>query len=212
MKAGRKLLNLLTYRRFLEGLNRHASTHAAGVVIGDRPLVEYLPLYRGKKGEVLTQLDMKRVEKIGLVKFDFLGLRNLTIIADALKIIKAQGKTPPDMDRLDLSDPATYRLLSAGDTSAVFQLESSGMKDLIIRLKPENFAEVTALVALYRPGPMGSGMVDDYVACKHGRRKVVYLVPELEPILKQTYGVILYQEQVMKIAGRPGWFFHGRSR
>ncbi|RJP93975.1 MAG: DNA polymerase III subunit alpha [Desulfobacteraceae bacterium] len=195
-----EIAELIDISKILEGLNRHASTHAAGVVIGDRPLVEHLPLYRGKKGEVMTQLDMKRVEKIGLVKFDFLGLRNLTIIANALSIISAQGKTPPDIDRLDLSDPATYRLLSAGDTSAVFQLESSGMRDLIIRLKPENFAEVTALVALYRPGPMGSGMVDDYVACKHGR-KPVYLVPELEPILNQTYGVILYQEQVMKIAG-----------
>jgi len=145
---------------------------------------------------------MKKVEDIGLVKFDFLGLRNLTIIADALNIIKAQGKTPPDIDKLDLADPATYSLLASGDTSAVFQLESSGMKDLIIRLKPENFAEVTALVALYRPGPMGSGMVDDYVERKHGRRKVEYPIPELEPILKPTYGVILYQEQVMKIASR----------
>ncbi|MFZ2807827.1 MAG: DNA polymerase III subunit alpha [Desulfosalsimonadaceae bacterium] len=196
-----EIAELIEISKILEGLNRHASTHAAGVVIGDKPLVEYLPLYRGKKGEVMTQLDMKRVEKIGLVKFDFLGLRNLTIIADALSIIKAQGKTPPDIDRLDLADPATYRLLSEGDTSAVFQLESSGMRDLVIRLKPDNFAQITALVALYRPGPMGSGMVDDYVECKHGRKPVTYLVPELEPILNPTYGVILYQEQVMQIAG-----------
>lgn len=193
------IAELISISKTLEGLNRHASTHAAGVVIGDRPLVDYLPLYRGKRGEVMTQLDMKRVEKIGLVKFDFLGLRNLTIIADTLAIIKAQGKTPPDIDRLDLADPATYRLLADGDTSAVFQLESSGMRDLIIRLKPENFAQITALVALYRPGPMGSGMVHDYVECKHGRA-VTYLVPQLEPILNQTYGVILYQEQVMQIA------------
>ncbi|MDO9262716.1 MAG: DNA polymerase III subunit alpha, partial [Desulfosalsimonadaceae bacterium] len=196
-----EIAELIEISKILEGLNRHASTHAAGVVIGDKPLVEYLPLYRGKKGEVMTQLDMKRVEKIGLVKFDFLGLRNLTIIADALSIIKGQGKTPPDIDRLDLADPATYRLLSEGDTSAVFQLESSGMRDLVIRLKPDNFAQITALVALYRPGPMGSGMVDDYVECKHGRKPVTYLVPELEPILNPTYGVILYQEQVMQIAG-----------
>ena len=200
--ANREIAELIEISSILEGLNRHASTHAAGVVIGDKPLVEYLPLYRGKRGEVLTQFDMKKVEEIGLVKFDFLGLRNLTIIADALRIIRDQGKIPPDLEHLDLDDEKTYQLLSAGDTSAVFQLESTGMKDLIIRLKPENFAEVTALVALYRPGPMGSGMVDDYVDCKHGRRKVTYLVPELESILKPTYGVILYQEQVMKIASQ----------
>jgi DNA polymerase-3 subunit alpha len=172
------------------------------VVIGDKPLVEYLPLYKGKRGEVLTQYDMKMVEKIGLVKFDFLGLRNLTIMANALKIIEAQKKTPPDLANLELDDAATYQLLSAGNTTGVFQLESSGMKDLLIRMKPESFAEVTALVALYRPGPMGSGMHDDYVERKHGRQKVQYLIPELEPILNNTYGVILYQEQVMKIAGQ----------
>lgn len=193
---------LIEISRSLEGLNRHASTHAAGVVIGDKPLVEYLPLYKGKRGEVLTQYDMKMVEKIGLVKFDFLGLRNLTIMANALKIIEAQKKTPPDLANLELDDAATYQLLSAGNTTGVFQLESSGMKDLLIRMKPESFAEVTALVALYRPGPMGSGMHDDYVERKHGRQKVQYLIPELEPILKNTYGVILYQEQVMKIAGQ----------
>ena len=197
-----EIAELIEISKVLEGLNRHASTHAAGVVVGDKPLVEYLPLYKGKRGEILTQLDMKRVEHIGLVKFDFLGLRNLTIIAEALNIIKTQGKIPPDMTHLDLEDKKTYALLAAGDTSAVFQLESTGMKDLIIDLKPENFAEVTALVALYRPGPMGSGMVKDYVDCKHKRQEVTYLVPELESILKPTYGVILYQEQVMKIASQ----------
>ncbi|HMA66401.1 MAG TPA: DNA polymerase III subunit alpha [Desulfosalsimonadaceae bacterium] len=193
---------LLEISRALEGLNRHVSTHAAGVVIGDKPLVEYLPLYRGKKGEVMTQFDMNMVEKIGLVKFDFLGLRNLTIMADALSIISGQAKTPPDLGNLDLSDAATYRLLSSGDTTGVFQLESSGMKDLMIRLKPEKFADVTALVALYRPGPIESGMVNDFVERKHGRKQVEYLVPELEPILEETYGVILYQEQVMTIASQ----------
>ncbi|MFP4668310.1 MAG: DNA polymerase III subunit alpha [Desulfobacterales bacterium] len=193
---------LIKISRSLEGLNRHASTHAAGVVIGDKPLVEYLPLYKGKRGEVLTQFDMKMVEAIGLVKFDFLGLRNLTIMANTLKIIESLGKTPPDLGNLDLSDQKTYQLLSAGSTTGVFQLESSGMKDLLIRMKPENFAEVTALVALYRPGPMGSGMHDDYVERKHGRKPVEYLIPELEPVLNVTYGVILYQEQVMKIAGQ----------
>ncbi|MGD9119940.1 MAG: DNA polymerase III subunit alpha [Desulfobacterales bacterium] len=191
---------LINICRVLEGLPRHASTHAAGVVIADQPLVNYMPLYRGKKGEVVTQYDMKIVEKIGLVKFDFLGLRNLTVIANTLDLIAAQGQIPPDLDNIELTDAATYRLLSAGDTTGVFQLESSGMKDLLVRLKPETFDDVIALVALYRPGPMESGMIDDYVACKHGRKKVEYLLPQLEPILKETYGVIVYQEQVMKIA------------
>ncbi len=200
-KENPEIADLIKICRTLEGLTRHASTHAAGIVISDKPLVEYLPLYKGKNGEVVTQFDMKRVEGIGLVKFDFLGLRNLTVIDCTLKLIKEQGGTPPDLLELDLNDPDTYNLLCAGDTTGVFQLESSGMKNLLVRLKPADFADVTALVALYRPGPLDSGMVDTYVARKHGREKVEYLVPELEPILKETYGVILYQEQVMKIAG-----------
>jgi len=196
-----EIKNLLQICRVLEGLPRHASTHAAGVVISDKPLVEYLPLYKGKKGEVVTQFDMKKVEKIGLIKFDFLGLRNLTVIDNTLKIIKEQGETPPDIIDLPLDDTKTYQLLSSGDTAGVFQLESAGMRSLLVKLKPENFADVTALVALYRPGPLDSGMVDDFVERKHGREPVKYIVPELEPILKETYGVILYQEQVMKIAG-----------
>ncbi len=192
--------DLLNTCRILEGLPRHASTHAAGVVVSDKPLVEYLPLYKGKKGEVLTQFDMKCVEKIGLVKFDFLGLRNLTVIANTLSLIAKQGGTPPDLTNINLADPDTYRLLVSGDTVGVFQLESSGMKDLLMKLKPECFDDVIALVALYRPGPMESGMIDDYVERKHGKKEVVYLLPELEPILKETYGVIVYQEQVMRIA------------
>ncbi|MGD8521881.1 MAG: DNA polymerase III subunit alpha [Desulfobacterales bacterium] len=193
--------DLIKICRVLEGLPRHASTHAAGVVIADLPLIEYMPLYKGKKGEVVTQYDMKIVEQIGLIKFDFLGLRNLTVIAKTLDLIERQGKTAPDTDNLDLADADTFRLLSAGDTTGVFQLESSGMKDLLVRLKPESFEDVIALVALYRPGPMESGMIDDFVARKHGKKRVEYLVDELEPILKETYGVIVYQEQVMKIAG-----------
>jgi len=193
--------DLINICRVLEGLPRHASTHAAGVVIADKPLVEYLPLYKGKKGEVVTQFDMKCVEKIGLIKFDFLGLRNLTVIANTLKLIEAEGGTPPDLTNLDLSDPATYRLLESGETTGVFQLESSGMKELLVKLKPESFDDIIALVALYRPGPLDSGMVDDFVDRKHGIKTVEYLVPQLEPILKETYGVIVYQEQVMKIAG-----------
>ncbi len=196
-----EIADLLNICRVLEGLPRHASTHAAGVVIADKPLIEYLPLYRGKRGEVVTQFDMNVVEKIGLIKFDFLGLRNLTVIANTLELIKKQGKTPPDLNNLDSDDSQTYRLLSSGDTTGVFQLESSGMKDLLVRLRPERFDDIIALVALYRPGPMESGMIDDFVARKHGQKKVEYLVPELENILKETYGVIVYQEQVMKIAG-----------
>lgn len=192
---------LIAVCRVLEGLTRHASTHAAGVVVSDKPLVEYLPLFKGRNGETITQLDMKRVEQIGLVKFDFLGLRNLTVIDDALKMIEMQGIKRPDMIDMDFSDKPTFDLLSSGNTTGVFQLESSGMKDLLVRLKPEAFSDITALVALYRPGPLDSGMVDAYVDRKHGREPVEYLLPGLDGILKETYGVILYQEQVMKIAG-----------
>ncbi len=201
VKNKKEIAELFEISMVLEGLTRHASTHAAGVVIGDRPLVEYLPLYKGKKGEIVTQFDMKRVEQIGLVKFDFLGLRTLTVIDNTLKIIKQAGKVGPDILNLDFSDKKTYHLLSTADTSGVFQLESSGMKDLLVRLRPECFDDITALVALYRPGPMESGMIDDYVERKHGRKKVKYIVPELGDILQETYGVIVYQEQVMKIAG-----------
>ncbi len=195
-----EIKDLVDICQTLEGLPRHASTHAAGVVIGDRPLVEYLPLYRGKKGEVVTQWDMKLVEKIGLVKFDFLGLRNLTVIDHTLELIREQGKEVPDLTDLDINDKETYALLAAGDTTGVFQLESSGMKDLLVRLKPERFDDLIALVALYRPGPLESGMVNDFVDRKHGRKPITYMFPELKPILEETYGVIVYQEQVMNIA------------
>ena len=185
----------------LEGLPRQASTHACGVVISDKPLVEYLPTYKGKEGEVVTQFDMNFVEKLGLVKFDFLGLRNLTVIKNTLDLLKKQSKEVPDLLEVDMDDPLTYELLARADTTGVFQLESSGMKELIARLQPACFSDIVALVALYRPGPLDSGMADSYVERKHGREEVVYLFPELEPILKETYGVILYQEQVMKIAG-----------
>ncbi len=191
---------LIEISKVLEGLPRHASTHAAGVVIADRPLVDYLPLFRGKNGEVLTQYNMKCVEKIGLVKFDFLGLRNLTVIAETLRLIETQGKPVPDMEALDLDDEATYLLMARGDTTGVFQLESSGMKNLMMRLRPECFDDIIALVALYRPGPLDGGTADDFVDCKLGKKTVRYLVPQLEPILKNTYGVIVYQEQVMRIA------------
>lgn len=184
----------------LEGLCRHASTHAAGVVIGDKKLVEYLPLYRGKEGELVTQFNMKVVEKSGLIKFDFLGLRNLTIIDNTLKLIKKSRDIEIDINNLPLDDEPTYELLSQGNTTGVFQLESSGMKDLLIKMQPQNFEDIIALVALYRPGPLGSGMVDDFIDRKHGKKQIIYPHPLLEDILKPTYGVILYQEQVMQIA------------
>jgi DNA polymerase-3 subunit alpha len=191
---------LFAIAQALEGLPRHASTHAAGVVISDRPLMEHLPLARGKKGEVVTQYDMKAVEKIGLIKFDLLGLRNLTVMQEACDSIRKQGGTAPSLRSLDLTDKKTFELLASADTTGVFQLESTGMKDLLRRLKPACFEDIIALVALYRPGPLDSGMHDEFVKRKNGRVPVTYLLPELEPILKDTYGVIVYQEQVMNIA------------
>ncbi len=191
---------ILTVAEALEGLPRHASTHAAGLVIADRPLVEYLPLYKGSKGELVTQFDMKGVERVGLVKFDFLGLRTLTVIDQAVHFIR-QGHDPAfDIHAVPLDDPETFSLLKTANTAGVFQLESDGMRSLMVRLKPTTFEDIIALVALYRPGPMESGMIEDFVRRKHGEEPVSFLLPELEPILKETYGVILYQEQVMQIA------------
>ena len=184
----------------LEGLPRHASTHASAVVIADRPLVEHLPLYKGAKGELVTQFDMKGVEKVGLVKFDFLGLRTLTVINQAVRLIRRRHRPDFDIRYLLLDDEATFALLQSGNAAGVFQLESAGMRALMVRLKPSTFEDIIALVALYRPGPMESGMHDDYVRCKHGEQTVTYLLPQLEPILNETYGIILYQEQVMQIA------------
>ncbi|MGE0048099.1 MAG: DNA polymerase III subunit alpha [Acidithiobacillus sp.] len=190
----------------LEGLPRHASTHAGGVVISPEPLADRLPLFTdgSEGGGNVTQLDKDDVEKMGLVKFDFLGLRTLTIIDIALRGINAErraaGQEPLDIAKLPLNDAATFTQLKSTDTVAVFQLESSGMRDLIRRLQPDNFEDIVALVALFRPGPLQSGMVDDFIARKHGKAKVVYPHPLLEPILKETYGVIVYQEQVMQCA------------
>ncbi|MEW5911933.1 MAG: DNA polymerase III subunit alpha [Thermodesulfobacteriota bacterium] len=197
-----KFKRLINIARSLEGLPRHASTHAAGVVIGDVPLSEVVPLYRSPSDPaVITQFDMKCVEKAGLIKFDFLGLKTLTVIHLAVQMVRANHDPDFIIENIDLEDKATYELLSRGDATGVFQLESSGMKELLAKMKPETFEDIIALVALYRPGPLESGMVDDFVARKHGIKKTSYLLPELEPILKETYGVIVYQEQVMEIAG-----------
>ncbi len=199
-KADPKITKLLDVSRRLEGLSRHASTHAAGVVISDRPMIDYLPVYRGKREEVVTQFPMKMVEKVGLVKFDFLGLRTMTLIQDTLDNISLQGQTPPDLDTLPLTDPDTYRLYASGDTDGIFQVESSGMRKYLRMLKPSVFEDIIAMLALYRPGPLGSGMVDEFIKRKHGEVKVSYPLPTLQDCLKDTYGVIVYQEQVMQIA------------
>ncbi|MBU1003583.1 MAG: DNA polymerase III subunit alpha [Proteobacteria bacterium] len=200
MRDDSRVAKLIDVSRRLEGMHRHASTHAAGVVISDGPMNEYLPLYRGKKGEIVTQFDMKLVEKIGLVKFDFLGLRTMTVIQDTLDIIAEQGKDVPDLDTLALDDKATYELYSRGDTDGIFQVESDGMRKYLRMLRPSCFDDVIAMLALYRPGPLGSGMVDEFIKRKHGEVPVIYPLPSLEPVLRDTYGVIVYQEQVMKIA------------
>jgi DNA polymerase-3 subunit alpha len=196
---------LLDMGRKLEGLSRSAGKHAAGVVIAPSALTDFMPLYceQGSQ-QTVSQFDMLDIESIGLVKFDFLGLRNLTIIDKALKIINApkisSSEPPIAIDEIPIDDAPTYALIKSARTTALFQLESRGMKDLIQRLKPDRFEEIVALVALFRPGPLQSGMVDDYINRKHGRTPVKYPHPSLEPILRPTYGVILYQEQVMQIA------------
>jgi DNA polymerase III subunit alpha len=206
-KKDARMAELMEIALHLEGQVRHASKHAAGVVISQEPLTEYLPLYKTAKDEVMTQFDMKGVEKIGLVKFDFLGLRNLTVIRKAEDLINQRLQKAPlehsdafTVSRLPLDDARTYEFLGTGDTAGIFQLESGGMRDLVLKMKPQCFEDIIALLALYRPGPLNSGMVDDFIKRKKGSTKIVYDLPQLEPILKDTYGVIVYQEQVMQIA------------
>ena len=182
----------------LEGLYRNASTHAAGVVIGDRPLVDLVPLYRDPRSALpATQFSMKYVEEAGLVKFDFLGLKTLTVLDRAVKLL-ALRDVQVDINNLPLDDPKTYAMLARGETVGVFQFEGSGMRDLLREAKPENIEDLIALVALYRPGPMEN--IPKYIACKHGREKQEFLHETIEPVVKDTYGVIIYQEQVMQIA------------
>jgi DNA polymerase-3 subunit alpha len=195
---------IIDLARKLEGLARNAGRHAGGVVIAPTALTDFTPLYCEPGGGIVTQFDMKDVESVGLVKFDFLGLRTLTIIDRAVRAInrrrEAGGESPLDMLRLQMRDAATFDLIKAGRTTAVFQLESRGMKELIRRLLPDRFDDIIALVALFRPGPLQSGMVDDFIDRKHGRAEVAYPHADLESVLQPTYGVILYQEQVMQIA------------
>ena len=189
---------LLDIGQRLEGLYRHASTHAAGVVIADRPLIDLVPLYRDPRAQLpATQFNMKWAEAAGLVKFDFLGLKTLTVIETARELLARRGVTL-DPARLPLDDAASYALLACGDTVGVFQLEGAGMRDALRKLKPDRFEDIIAIVALYRPGPMDN--IDSYVNRKHGREQPDYLHPAIRPILEETYGVIIYQEQVMQIA------------
>ncbi len=206
-----RVKELLAIARRLEGMTRHASVHAAGVVIAPRPLTEFVPLYKSQKDEIVTQWAMKEVERVGLLKMDFLGLSTLTLIRDAIDEIKRTEGTEIDIDTLGLDDQKTYELFSDGQTYGVFQFESSGMRELLRKAKPERLDDLIALNALYRPGPLKSGMVDDFIARKQGKTEVKYELPQLAPILSDTYGVIAYQEQVMRIAAVLAGFSMGQS-
>ncbi len=200
IKTDLRVKTLIDHALRLEGLTRHASTHAAGVVLSNLPLVDHLPLFVDKEGGIVTQFDMGSVEKIGLVKFDFLGLKTLTLIHDCLKLVESTQGATIDLNKLPLDDKKTYRLLCNGNTVGVFQLESSGIREMTVKIRPNCFEDLVAILALYRPGPLDSGMAEEYIKRKHGKEKTKYLHPHLGPVLKDTYGVIVYQEQVMQIA------------
>lgn len=196
----------------LEGLTRHASKHAAGIVISPESIDEVLPIYvPPKTNEFVTQYAMSELESIGFLKIDFLGLKNLTLINRVVSLVKKNHGLTIDINRLPLDDPKTFELVCLGNTSGVFQLESNGLKDILRKLQPAKFEDIIAVNALYRPGPLGSGMVDDFIERKHGRQKIQYQFPELAPILEETYGVIVYQEQVMKIASAIGGYKLGEA-
>jgi len=211
VEADPKIKELMTNAQSLEGLARHASTHAAGVVISEGPLTDHVPLYKGANDEIVTQYSMGDVEKIGLVKFDFLGLKTLTMIRRAETLINDTHPDGPPLaiDHVPFDDPATFALLSSGKTMGLFQLESSGMRDLLTGLKPDRFEDIIAIIALYRPGPMD--LIPDFIKRKQGKVPITYELPELEPILKDTYGVIVYQEQVMAIANKMAGFSLGQA-
>jgi len=206
MNKSPEVRRLIDLAKALEGLNRHASTHAAGVVVSDVPLVERVPLYKNPKDneDIVTQFSMNDLQTVGLTKFDFLGLKTLTVINDVIQAIKEDFQIDLDVNALSLDDPLTYQLLTKGDTDGIFQLESSGMKDILVNIKPDCIEDVIALIALYRPGPMS--MVPDFISRKQGKTKITYEIPQLKEILEETYGVILYQEQVMQIAVNVGGY------
>src|SRR5262245_26173099 len=206
-----RIRQLLDVSRRLEGLTRHASVHAAGVVISPRPIVEFSPLARTKDNEIVTQYAMDEIGSIGLLKMDFLGLKTLTLIQDCLEALRRDTGDAPDVAALPLDDADTYALFAAARTDGVFQFESSGMKDILRKLKPDRFDDLIALNALFRPGPIGSGMIDDYIERRHGRKPIEYIVGQLEGVLGVTYGVIVYQEQVMQIASHLAGFTLGEA-
>ena len=197
-KRNERVKKLLSLSRSLEFLKRHSSTHAAGVVISDAPLMERVPLCKSPKGEIVTQYSMDDLWTVGLTKFDFLGLKSLTVIKTALQFIKDGRRQELDIDKIPLDDQKTFQLLMSGKTDGIFQMESSGMKKILLKMKPDCFEDIIALIALYRPGPMN--MIPEFISRKHGKKKIAYEVPELKEILKETYGIIVYQEQLMKIA------------
>jgi DNA polymerase-3 subunit alpha len=208
-KSDERVKELVEVALRLEGLARHASTHAAGVVISPQPLTEIVPLYKSNKDEITTQYDMNALERIGLLKMDFLGLTTLTVLDDAVRMIKQNRSLDIDLSTLPLDDAPTYAIFSRGDTTGIFQFESHGMRDILRQYQPTRLEDLTALNALYRPGPIQGGMIPDFIARKHGKKKVAYDLPELEEILSETWGVILYQEQVMQIANRLAGFSLG---
>lgn len=211
LKEDGKIRTLFEIAQSIEGFTRHASTHAAGVVIAPDKLTYYTPLYRTNKNEITTQYEMHSIEAIGLLKMDFLGLKTLNVIGDTLRIIKENKGKEVDLDRISLKDKKAYQLLSQAETLGVFQVESRGMQDLIKKIHPERFEDLIVVLSLYRPGPLHSRMMDSFIDRKQGRSKIEYLHPKLEPILKETYGVILYQEQVMRIANALANFSLGEA-
>src|SRR4029434_459567 len=192
-------------------MTRHASVHAAGVVIAPRAITEYAPLYRGAHDEIVTQWSMKDIERVGLLKMDFLGLSTLTLIDDCVKEIARTTGEQLDIDHVPLDDAKTYQLFQDGQTFGIFQFESSGMRDILRKAKPQSLEDLIALNALYRPGPLRSGMVDDFIARKGGKIEIKYELPQLEPILAETYGVIAYQEQADRIAQALAGFTLGQA-
>lgn len=202
---------LLDTARALEGMPRHASIHAAGVVIGKESLSNIVPLQKTTDGNIITQFTKETVEDIGLLKMDILGLRTLTVISRAVEIIEKTRGISIDIEQIPFDDPNVYGLLSQGDTIGVFQLESDGLRRILREMEPGRFEDLIAVIALYRPGPLGSGMVEDFINCKHGRQEIEYIHPMLKDILEETYGVVLYQEQVMQIAGKCADFTMGEA-
>jgi DNA polymerase-3 subunit alpha len=210
-KTNPEMEKLLSIAQRLEGLKRHTGVHAAGIVISDGDLTRYVPLAKGSKDVITTQFNDEALLKLGLLKMDFLGLRTLTVIDDACKLVRKRHQPDFDLMKIPLDDAKTFKLLQDAQAIGVFQLESSGMRDLLRKLHPTTFEDIIALIALYRPGPMGAGMLDDFVKRKHNPKVIKYDHPLLEPVLKETYGVILYQEQVMRIAKDMGGLTPGQA-